>query len=484
MYALDTELCALRQTFFEEAEERLLTLEQLLLELERDPHDSERLHAIFRAVHSLKGGSGACEFDELATFAHVVESLLSPLRKGLLSVNARRLTVLLHANDVLTAMVDDAKRGVHRGRGAAADDVVAAIRQELSELSVEGTEPVAAPIDLSAGFAIWSDPPPAPSAPPDARPSVVSARVLASDPWPSDFPGSSRHSGMQARTPTATQGDSVVLALGAATHSIHTPNAAETGEEPPGPRGERRGGGGGGGDDGGGGPHRGADPQADDEGEAGAGCALLHDQELRQLIELSMQISACSAELQHMVESSANVGSLRDATLAQLERLEPWLMEFETHLNELRGGSSSSVVDGVMVACGEQTYVLRTASVASYVQLQWDNVRVIASCGRVLSTAWGMLPLLSLARLLGAGDDAAEAAKGIALIARIRGRHAALLVDEVVAQGKLLVRSLEQNYRKVPGVDGATPCGEGLALLLNLDELTTPLASPQAIQMR
>jgi two-component system chemotaxis sensor kinase CheA len=58
---------------------------------------------------------------------------------------------------------------------------------------------------------------------------------------------------------------------------------------------------------------------------------------------------------------------------------------------------------------------------------------------------------------------------GIAVVVDADGRHAALIVDEVVGQQQVVVKSLEANFRKVPGLSGATVMGDGsVALILDV----------------
>ena len=69
------------QVFFEEASEHLANMEALLLNLDVDHPPLEDLNAIFRAAHSIKGGSGTFGFTDMAEVTHVLETLLDLLRK-------------------------------------------------------------------------------------------------------------------------------------------------------------------------------------------------------------------------------------------------------------------------------------------------------------------------------------------------------------------------------------------------------------------
>ena len=76
--------------FAEEAEGRLATLSELLLELERDGGDQELLSSIFREAHTLKGGAAVVGLDEIMRVAHAMEEVLEGLRGGGAAAARRR----------------------------------------------------------------------------------------------------------------------------------------------------------------------------------------------------------------------------------------------------------------------------------------------------------------------------------------------------------------------------------------------------------
>ena len=102
---------AIKQTFFQECEEQLAELETGLLALQAGEGDGETVNAVFRAVHSVKGGAGAFGLDELVRFAHVFETTLDSVRSDRLAPSANVLKVMLRAADVLTDLVRAARDG-------------------------------------------------------------------------------------------------------------------------------------------------------------------------------------------------------------------------------------------------------------------------------------------------------------------------------------------------------------------------------------
>jgi chemotaxis protein histidine kinase CheA len=94
-------MAAIKQTFFQECEEQLGELEIGLLVLQDEDTDPETVNAVFRAVHSIKGGAGAFNLDELVHFAHVFENVLDHLRAGRLAASGDVLKTMLRAADML-----------------------------------------------------------------------------------------------------------------------------------------------------------------------------------------------------------------------------------------------------------------------------------------------------------------------------------------------------------------------------------------------
>ena len=114
-------------TFFEESREGLEAMESGLLALEQGSRDSELVNSIFRAAHSIKGGSATFGFDNVAALTHVLETLLDELRSGVRTVSPPAIDAMLASVDVLRALLAEAEHG-HPADAAA----VAAIHAQLA----------------------------------------------------------------------------------------------------------------------------------------------------------------------------------------------------------------------------------------------------------------------------------------------------------------------------------------------------------------
>jgi two-component system chemotaxis sensor kinase CheA len=107
---MDT-MAAIKQTFFQECEEQLAELEDGLLVIEREEGDLETINAVFRAVHSIKGGAGAFGLDDLVRFAHTFETTLDGMRSGKLDISPQIVKLMLRAADILADLVRIARDG-------------------------------------------------------------------------------------------------------------------------------------------------------------------------------------------------------------------------------------------------------------------------------------------------------------------------------------------------------------------------------------
>src|SRR5689334_10120727 len=101
----------LKRTFFDECGELLQDMETGLTDLQDGTGSEDTVHAVFRAVHSVKGGAGIFGFEALVEFAHVFETVLDAVRHGDLAATTDVIDVLLPASDVLSDLVGMSRSG-------------------------------------------------------------------------------------------------------------------------------------------------------------------------------------------------------------------------------------------------------------------------------------------------------------------------------------------------------------------------------------
>ncbi len=137
---------AIKVTFFQECSELLGDLETNLLALENGEGDIETINAVFRAVHSVKGGAGAFGLEDLVRFAHVFETLMDELRSGRKECDDVTIKTLLRASDVLADHIG-AAQGVAPPVDAARSAGLVAELEVLTHGQAAAAAPVAAAAD-------------------------------------------------------------------------------------------------------------------------------------------------------------------------------------------------------------------------------------------------------------------------------------------------------------------------------------------------
>lgn len=127
-----------------------------------------------------------------------------------------------------------------------------------------------------------------------------------------------------------------------------------------------------------------------------------------------------------------------------------------------------AIMEAMTVAIGGETYVLPLACVVESLSVAADELHTLPGHGDTLRVRDDYLPVLHLAKLFPPRKPR-EQSSGIAVIVETDGSKAALLVDELVGQQQVVVKSLETNFRRVPGLSGATVMGDGsVALILDV----------------
>ncbi len=114
-----------KQTYFEESSEFLGVAETGLLRLTPGNVDMEEINAIFRAVHSIKGGGGAFGFTDLVAFSHEFETVMDGVRNSTIPITDELVDILIRANDVLGQLLGHARDGTRPPAGFAVAIVTA-----------------------------------------------------------------------------------------------------------------------------------------------------------------------------------------------------------------------------------------------------------------------------------------------------------------------------------------------------------------------
>ncbi len=128
-----------------------------------------------------------------------------------------------------------------------------------------------------------------------------------------------------------------------------------------------------------------------------------------------------------------------------------------------------AILDGLLVQVRSEVYVIPLLSVVESISLEPNEIRMLVSAGEVIMLRGEVIPVISLGSLLQSDTANETAQKHLLVIVEDQGRRLALIVDELLGQQQVVIKNLEANFRKVPGVAGATILGDGcVALILDI----------------
>ncbi|MBD9577266.1 chemotaxis protein CheW [Pseudomonas sp. PDM23] len=145
-----------------------------------------------------------------------------------------------------------------------------------------------------------------------------------------------------------------------------------------------------------------------------------------------------------------------------------------------------AILDGLIVAVEKVNYVVPLTYIVESLQARADDVRGLAGEeSTVIRVRGEYLPLFSLNQLLRIGAAPVPPEQGIVVILESEGKSFALQVDELVGQQQVVIKSLEQNFRRINGIAGATIMGDGsVALILDVDALPRLAAQGESTHER
>lgn len=128
-----------------------------------------------------------------------------------------------------------------------------------------------------------------------------------------------------------------------------------------------------------------------------------------------------------------------------------------------------AILEGMSVRVGKEIFIIPLSYIAESLQASAISVSTLANTGRVVAVRGEYLPVVSLAEAFNLPGDEQRCSEGILVILEAQGGKTALFVDELMGQHQVVIKSLETNYRNVPGISGATIMGDGrVALILDV----------------
>ena len=131
-----------------------------------------------------------------------------------------------------------------------------------------------------------------------------------------------------------------------------------------------------------------------------------------------------------------------------------------------------AILDGMSVKVADDVFIVPLSAIISTLQPRQDDIYRLAGEEKMLLVRGEYLPLVEMYQVFGIEDAERDLAKSIALIVQNAGSRYALLVDRLIGQQQVVVKNVESNYRKIPGISAATIMGDGsVALIIDVAEL-------------
>lgn len=133
-----------------------------------------------------------------------------------------------------------------------------------------------------------------------------------------------------------------------------------------------------------------------------------------------------------------------------------------------------AILDGQLVRVGQHTYVVPLVSIHESLQVEEQRINRISESHELVRLREEYLPVVKVFQEFGHDADFQEIRDGLVMVVDSNNEKIGLLVDELLSQQQVVIKSLEDNYSKVPGVSGATILGDGtVALIIDISGLVT-----------
>ena len=120
-----------------------------------------------------------------------------------------------------------------------------------------------------------------------------------------------------------------------------------------------------------------------------------------------------------------------------------------------------AIIEGMTVRVGKETYIVPLLSILESIQPKGGTVKTLVEKGELIDVRGTYLPIIRLYEVFSLQPEHTIPMKAILLILETEGERVAVMVDEILGQQQVVIKSMEQNFRKVEGIAGATILGDG-----------------------
>ena len=149
-------------------------------------------------------------------------------------------------------------------------------------------------------------------------------------------------------------------------------------------------------------------------------------------------------------------------------------VEVETELGKgstfrIRLPLTLAILDGQLVTVADQTYIFPLVSISESLQIDRERVNNVAGGSDVYNLRDEYIPILTLDSLFGLRNEPLSYDQSLLVVVETEGMKVGVVVDDLMAQQQVVIKSLEENYTRVPGVSGATILGDGdVAMIIDV----------------
>lgn len=142
-----------------------------------------------------------------------------------------------------------------------------------------------------------------------------------------------------------------------------------------------------------------------------------------------------------------------------------------------------AIMDGLSIQVGDEVYIIPLLSITESIRPKASDLGSVVGRGEVVSVRGQALPIIRLYEQFHVTPRVIDPTQGLLVIIEQEGRRVALLVDELLGQHQVVIKSLESNYRRIPGLSGATIMGDGrVAMILDIPGLIRLASESQSLR--
>ena len=131
-----------------------------------------------------------------------------------------------------------------------------------------------------------------------------------------------------------------------------------------------------------------------------------------------------------------------------------------------------AIIDGMVIRVGPETYVIPTVSIVRSVRLEPGEIATVHNRGEMFALQGSLLPLFRPAGLFGTGDTGREQNQALVVVVEDEERRAGLLVDELIGRQQVVIKTLGEALKNIPGISGGAILPNGrVGLILDVGGL-------------